>query len=114
MFFRCTEEDEYLPFFAFTNMAQEFTDQKKLKDVKGINDIGDGFVNDHISKLQCHDFVDSKTKQKFNKKEIVYSKLHQEYVQIKNFEEKKMEYLCRFLKSKSGGDKNETDEKMIA
>jgi hypothetical protein len=76
MIFRNTKEDEYMPFIFYTNLGAEKEKKDLGKDFKSIDDVGDDFVNDHISKLNCLDFVDSKLKQSFSKKEIVYSIEH--------------------------------------
>ena len=69
-----------------------------MKEFRDLKDVGDGFVKTGISQLPFADFIDAKLKQKFKVKEVVLSKSHNEYVQIKNFDEGKLEYLCRFVK----------------
>ena len=96
--FRMTLEDEFIPFFSFSDLAKELVEKKDLKEFRDLKDVGDGFVKTGISQLPCADFIDAKLKQKFKVKEVVFSKSHNEYVQIKNFDEGKLEYLCRFVK----------------
>ena len=57
-----TQEDEFIPFFAFSDLTKELSEKKDLKELKDLKDIGDGFVKTNISHHPCADFIDAKLK----------------------------------------------------